>query len=44
MGGGGGGGDKKGERKRAPGLIEMVKPGKKSKAFPRSGEKSATFR
>lgn len=43
-GGGGGRGDKKGERKRAPGLIEMVKPGKKSKAFPRSGEKSATFR
>ena len=44
-GGRGGAADgRKEQRKRAPGLIETVKPGKKSKAFPRSGEKSATFR
>ena len=42
--GGGRGDGRKEQRKRAPGLIETVKPGKKSKAFPRSGEKSATFR
>ena len=42
--GGKGADGRKEQRKRAPGLIETVKPGKKSKAFPRSGEKSATFR